>query len=81
MVVPHIVNHHNDLRMFPVDVKHFFQMLFKTFVVAFLMEADRYLAGIEVIAAHRGLPFTSPLGHDLRLAANLAPFVAHGGCI
>ncbi len=82
MVVPHIVNHHDDLRMFPVGVQHLFQVLFKAFVVALLMKGDRYLSGTDVIAAHCGLLFPPPLfGHDPRLVANLAPLIVHSGGI
>lgn len=82
MVVPHIVYNYDDLRMLSVDVKDFFQVFFKASIVPLLVEGDCYLACIEVVAAHSGLSFTSLLlGHDLRLATDLAPFIANRGSI
>lgn len=82
MMIPHIVQHQDDFWMLSVDVQNFLQMLFETFVVSFFMEWDRYLASLKVIAAHCGLSLPPSLfGHDLRLAAYLAPFIANGGGI
>ena len=57
-------------------------MLPETLVVAFFMKRNRYLAGPKVIAAHCGFSLPASLfGHDLWLAAHLAPFIADGGGI
>lgn len=68
--------------MFSVDVKHFFKVLFKAFVIAPFMERDSYLPAFIVIAAHSGPAVPAPLlAHYLGLPALFAPFVAHCGRI